>query len=837
MIDRFALPEHLAERVRVLRDGEPRAGGAFVLCWMHHALRAHENPMLDVAAWVANSLELPVLVYQGLGGHHRFNSDRHHTFVLEGAADLAPALAQRPGEPLAYAFSVPRESGEASPLRELSERAAVIVCEDFPAPPMPRWTNRLAERASCPVLAIDACCIVPMQTFKKAPDRAFKFRSSAAKLFYPRAQRPWEDVPANTAAPKPEVLDLPFEPVDFERASIDELCAGCEIDHTIGPVRHTRGGSTEGYARWTRFRDDGLAAYAKRRNNAAIDGVSRLSPYLHYGMISPHRLVRETMNIRNEGSEKFIDELFVWRELAHHWCFHRSLEDDSDAALQSSAALPAWAVKTLRAHADDAREPSLVWEQLARARSGDELWDAAQRSLLRQGELHNNVRMTWGKAVASWTPGPGAALAWLIDLNHRYALDGSDANSYGGLLWCLGLFDRPFEPEREVLGTIRPRETAEHAQRLDLAKYRHRFDVPGAGGPVRIGVIGAGMSGLIAARTLADQGHDVVVFEKSRGPGGRMSTRRVDADGLPCRFDHGAQYFTVRDERFARFVDSWERIGVVEPWDGRVVAIDPDGLRHDKSASARRLVGVPGMNAVLKHLAADLELRLRTRVGPLRREGNHWLFVDEDGEELGRFDAAVVSAPMPQTVELIQEVCPGLAERAGAAEIAPCWAAMIAFDEPVDIDFDAAFVNGAAGGALSWVACDTSKPGRDDAPGSRWVLHGGPDWSIEHLEDPADTVLDTLLGEFGTLVEGSLPSHAFASAHRWRYALPTRPIEDRCLWDARHRLAVCGDWCAGPRVEGAFLSGSAAAGRILSIRVEPSGDAEAESTLFAETSP
>jgi deoxyribodipyrimidine photolyase len=126
---------------------------------------------------------------------------------------------------------------------------------------------------------------------------------------------------------------------------------------------------------------------------------------------------------------------------------------------ESLEVLPEWVRQTLLDHADDRRKAHYSWEKLSRGQTGDSLWDAAQRSLLVHGELHNNTRMTWGKAILAWTPHPQAALDRMIDLNRRFALDGSDANSYGGILWCLGLFDRPFRPERSVIGSLRPRPT------------------------------------------------------------------------------------------------------------------------------------------------------------------------------------------------------------------------------------------------------------------------------------------------------------------------------------------------------------------------------------------
>jgi len=368
-------------------------------------------------------------------------------------------------------------------------------------------------------------------------------------------------------------------------------------------VAHTVGGSGAGYARWRRFLQSGLAAYARDRNDAAIEwprGVSRLSAYIHHGQVSPFRIAREARQRGGEGAEKFLDELLVWRELAFYFCF---FTDDPEAM----DALPDWALETLQAHAGDPRPKILDPETLARSHTGNAQWDLAQTSLRIQGELHNNLRMTWAKAILD----PEAALASLIELNHRYALDGSDPNSYGVLLWALGLFDRPF-PDSPVIGRLRSRSTESHARRLDMERYRRRVTQPSTGRIMSIAVIGAGISGLIAARTLQDNGHRVCVFDKSRGPGGRAATRRINE----FRFDHGAQYFTTRDPAFQRAVEAWRERGLVEPWHGRIGRVG--NMIEPSDDKQERFVGVLGMSAIGKNLAADLTVQTEVRVAPSR---------------------------------------------------------------------------------------------------------------------------------------------------------------------------------------------------------------------------
>ena len=798
-----ALPPHLRERARPLTPERRVSGGEFVLCWLHHAVRDHENPAIDAAVHLANRFGLPVVVYQGLGGRHRYNSDRSDAFILEGAREAHRGLAARG---LRTLFWLPDDPSEPSPLRGLAARAAVVVTEDFPAPPMPRWTRAMADRTDAPVFAVDCACVMPMQTVEGRHTRAFRFRKAIEDRLEGALREAWPESPSPEHA-VPDGFDPGFAPLDvgaLDDDGIGEAIDWRAVDHTIAPARWLPGGSSAGYGRWGAFRRARLGAYHRRRNDAAGDGVSALSPYLHHGHVSPMRIAREAAADASKGAEKFLDEIVVWRELAHHFCFHTP-----EATLHSLAALPDWAQRTLTEHAGDEREALRSWETLARGRSGDAVWDLAQRSLIRRAWLHNNIRMTWGKAVPRWTRTPDAALAALIDLNHRFALDGCDPNSYGGLLWCLGQFDRPFTPEQPVLGSVRGRETQTHAERIDLDRYRSIVSTPPSGGRLRVGVVGAGVAGLACARALADQGHEVVVFDKGRGPGGRISTRR---DG-EAQFDHGAQYFTVRDPRFGRFVRSWLDVGVAARWRprlGRVVdgSIQPDERPDD---APPMLVGTPRMSAIAAHLAADLEVRSGVRIVEVSRAGSAWRLGADDGDA-HECDALAVAVPPAQAAALVDR--PEAADALREAVLAPCWACMVEFDRDLALPFDALRFDG---GALAWTARESSKPGRP--PGERWTLHASPAWSREHLEVDREEAATRLLDAFGRAV-GETMTPRKAVAHRWRFAQVERPLGSPCWFDRDLRLGFCGDWCLEPRIEGAFLSGCALAGRIGSIRIE-----------------
>jgi predicted NAD/FAD-dependent oxidoreductase len=292
-----------------------------------------------------------------------------------------------------------------------------------------------------------------------------------------------------------------------------------------------------------------------------------------------------------------------------------------------------------------------------------------------------------------------------------------------------------------------------------------------------------------------------------------MATRRA-ADGW--RFDHGAQYFTVRDERFQRYIRAWTQDGVVAEWQGRIVTLTK-GQVEPKVSSTTRFVAVPGMNAICKHMSAELDIKFDARVAPLERSSEAWRLRQDDGKLLGEFDGVITSAPATQSAELLACV-PNLKEETAGTKMSGCWAAMLAFDQSLDLSFDGAFVHESI---LSWIAQNGTKPGRDDdlageaKRGACWVLHASPDWTDRHIHEDPSSILPQLVDAFWQATRTRSREPSFATAHRWRYAIPPVPLEDRCSFDAELNVGACGDWCSGPRVEGAFLSGMAMAGRLL----------------------
>jgi renalase len=321
-----------------------------------------------------------------------------------------------------------------------------------------------------------------------------------------------------------------------------------------------------------------------------------------------------------------------------------------------------------------------------------------------------------------------------------------------------------------------------------------------------VAVIGGGMAGLACARTLSKCGVRVCVFDKGRGPGGRISTRRSDG----YAFDHGAQYVTARDARFRSFVNTLRVQGLVMPWRGRFVAIANGATTSMTPAATERLVGVPGMGALVASLAADVRVVSAVQVTRIERCKRGWTLTAADGAPCGSFDFVIVAIPAPQARPLLEANAPRLADAAAAVRFEPCWAAMVALDRAMPVEFDAAVI---AGGALSWIARNATKPQRREE--ETWVLHAADGWSEAHLEDDPAGVAEALLVAFADVTNVIVTGVGYLQAHLWRYARVSIPVGQPFLFDEERGIGACGDWCLGPRVEAAFLSGTAMAERLV----------------------
>ncbi len=315
---------------------------------------------------------------------------------------------------------------------------------------------------------------------------------------------------------------------------------------------------------------------------------------------------------------------------------------------------------------------------------------------------------------------------------------------------------------------------------------------------MRVAVVGAGVAGLAAARALVDRRHEVTVFERSPVAGGRVGTKAIKTIELPrgmsgeVAFDHGAQYFTVRDDRFSALAAEWDRDRVISKWTGMIVVFDDEGWEKVEDGTSR-YVGIPDMSAISKAMAAGLNISYGQRIESI-------------DPLLAEFDHVILAIPAAAALRLVSH------QRALSAKIAgvsmpPTWTVMAAFEERVVCRFDAAFVTG---NAISWIARNSSKPKRNWQI-ETWVIHASHAWSQAHFDDQPDDVGAFLMATFEDLIPAGLPRAFYATVHRWRHAAADPPLAAGAIHDSEARITLCGDWCKGPRVEDAYVSGIEAA--------------------------
>jgi deoxyribodipyrimidine photo-lyase len=471
-LDSDFVRDQLTARTVDINGKRHHPDGRYVLYWMQSTHRLTENWALRAAIRAADKLGRPLVIHQGLDPTYPYAAARHHAFILDGAAETA-RRAEAAG--LAYHFALrARREDDRRVVDRLAAHAYVVITDLFPTAGVAERTARLGARIDQRLLAVESSCIVPALTFPKAEWAARtirpKLRKQLSFALEPVEERPPRRDAASVHALVQDCLQAaPLPVASMTRAELDAAIARCAIDQTVPRVESVPGGSAHAEARWRIFLNGGLSRYIVDRTEAALDGTSGLSPYLHVGQIASAALVRDALasDAPAEAIEAFVDQVTTWRELAFNWCHHTPRFDQLDA-------LPAWIQKTMAEHAGDVRPVTYDLATLERAETHDALWNAAQRQLVTQGVIHNYARMLWGKSILLWAPSYEAARAWMFYLNDKYALDGRDPNSVGGIMWCLGLWDRSWG-NKPVWGGLRPMLTARAKLKFDVGRYVRRW--------------------------------------------------------------------------------------------------------------------------------------------------------------------------------------------------------------------------------------------------------------------------------------------------------------------------------------------------------------------------
>jgi deoxyribodipyrimidine photo-lyase len=477
-----------SQRIAASNEAPIRAEREYVLYWMIAARRTRWNFGLQRAVEAAIELGKPLAVLEALRCDYRWASERLHGFVLDGMSDNARRFATAGIDYLPYVE--PSRGAARGLLEALTARACLVVTDDFPGFFLPRMVAAAAARIDVRLEAVDSNGLLPMRDAASVFPTAYAFRRHLQKRLPGHLRElPEADPLANAALPRRRVLPAT---IASRWPSAAKEPGALPIDHDVKPVPGVRGGEEAANDALESFVERRLGRYLEDRNEPEREGTSGLSPYLHFGHVSIHELLiavasREgwspgdlasTASGKREGwwgmspaAESFLDEAVTWRELGFNFCSRR---DDYDRF----ESLPDWAKRSLAEHAGDRREHVYSLEELTGARTHDPLWNAAQNQLVRSGRIHNYLRMLWGKKILQWTRSPEDALEAMIELNNRYALDGRNPNSYSGIFWVLGRYDRPWAPERPIFGVIRYMSSENTARKMKVKEYIRRWGGP-----------------------------------------------------------------------------------------------------------------------------------------------------------------------------------------------------------------------------------------------------------------------------------------------------------------------------------------------------------------------
>lgn len=473
-------------RIRVFQKNNkpPNANGEFVLYWMQIFRRFEYNEALEYAVNIANELKKPLMIFEGLKCTYRWASDRFHNFILQGM-DENKRIANESGWNY-YSFVEKKPFEGSGLIQELAKKSCVIVSDEFPGFVIRDHNEKIPSTIDVAYITVDANGIIPLGLSAKAPYSAFEFRRLMQKHFLAEFEEAPKRNPMTALKNKSKVeLQLSRWRFSNSRHKLSDF----SIDHSVSIVE-IHGTRQTALQKLKYFCANLLDGYAENRNHPDRHSTSELSPHLHFGKISSYEIVKAVLkhqpknwsmtrihNVkgRRDGFfngdpsiEAFLDQVITWRETGYHFCHHVKNFDQYES-------LPKWAINTLEKHARDKREHIYELQEFETASTHDSIWNAAQRQLVREGTIHNYLRMLWGKKILEWTPDPQTALQYLIHLNNKYSIDGRNPNSYSGIFWILGRFDRPWAPERKIFGSIRYMSSENTARKIKLKEYLKKF--------------------------------------------------------------------------------------------------------------------------------------------------------------------------------------------------------------------------------------------------------------------------------------------------------------------------------------------------------------------------
>lgn len=479
------------KRVFKRNDHDPDPDGDFVVYWMQSDHRFKYCYALEYAVEWANRLGKPLVIFEELKCDYPWASDRIHTFYLQGMDENAEIAKEKKAN---YVPVVERNPGQSEKFwKKFFKKACCIITDEFPVYFIRDRNASLGNQFNFMVATVDSNGIIPLGLTDKAPYNAYFFRKIMQRNFVECYTAPPRENPLTQLENK-SIISLTKRREEIRQTSLERMknpqnfIGNLSIRHDVTPVK-LKGTRKFALSKLGSFIQYGLSKYDDKRNDPDENATSGMSPWLHFGKVSEYEIVKAVLkhqpknwdldNITfNGGStggffngdtnvDSFLDEVITWREVGFHFAHHEPNYNQFET-------LPDWARKTLTKHKGDAREWNYSLEEFAQSKTHDQIWNAAQTQLREEGIMHNYLRMLWGKKVIEWTPDPKTALEYLIELNNLYAIDGRDPNSYSGIFWCFGRFDRAWQ-ERKIFGKIRYMTSDSTRRKVKLKSYLEKY--------------------------------------------------------------------------------------------------------------------------------------------------------------------------------------------------------------------------------------------------------------------------------------------------------------------------------------------------------------------------
>jgi len=446
-----------AQRIQLLNDKQLDGTARYLVYWMQASQRVKQNDALAYAVELANSLNMPLLVYFGLAAAFNEASVRHYRFLAEGLSEVQQELKRR------SVRMVIHQAGVVEGLEKLIPFAAGVVVDRGYTRAERQWRKTAAELLPVSLIQVESNVVVPLEAVST------KEEYSAATLR--RKIEPMISYFAQEVEPEEVKISSLSVVVPFSSADLSDLPALFNIlgvKDRGGKALQLRGGEKEAQRKLSTFLETRLDGYAQKRSDPSLDWSSGLSPYLHFGQISPVDIYLRTRSFDLPDVPVFLEELIVRRELAMNYVFFNPLYDQYEG-------LPSWALKTLALHEADKRQYRYTYAQLEAAQTHDPYWNAAQKEMVEFGTMHNYLRMYWGKKILEWSPTPKEAFVTALSLNNRYQMDGRDPNGYAGVAWCFGKHDRPWT-ERAIFGNVRYMNDKGLERKFNIKAYVKRIE-------------------------------------------------------------------------------------------------------------------------------------------------------------------------------------------------------------------------------------------------------------------------------------------------------------------------------------------------------------------------